>query len=251
MGHRDQRHGHSDEPSDLRCGHAPGVDHELGVDVALAGDDSHHPAVGRLDRRDARVLADLCAAAARALDQCECQLAGVDVTVGREICGAEDAVSGHRREHALRVLRRDELEWQPKGLRPACLARQLLHALGARSQPQRADLMPARLEADLLAESSVEVDRVHHHLRQAERAAQLADQPGGVEGRAACDPRPFHQHGVGPAQSCQPVEDRRAADTAADDDGARLTSHAPLPNPPPTRGEGIRSGDFRRRLRPT
>src|SRR5207245_4039818 len=102
---------------------------ELGVDGAFVGDDAPNAAARGLDRRDARVLADLGTAPARALDERERQLAWVDVAVGREGSGAEDAVGGHRREHALRFLRRDQLQRQAKGLRPAGLARQLLHAL--------------------------------------------------------------------------------------------------------------------------
>ena len=57
---------------------------------------------------------------------------------------------------------------------PAGLAAQLLHALLARRQPDAAALDPAAG----LAELPVELDRVHHHLRQVHRAAQLADEPG-------------------------------------------------------------------------
>ena len=77
------------------------------------------------------------------------------------------------------------MEREPERLGPGCLALQLLHPLGRRGEAQGADLAPARLELDLVTEHPVELDRVHHHPGQAERAAQLADEAGRVERRAA------------------------------------------------------------------
>ena len=222
MRHRDQRHGDAHEAADLRGEHPARVDHEIGVDVALVRDDAFYAAAYDLDARDACFLADLGAAAACAFDEGEGELARVDVAVGREEGRAEDAVDGHRREHALGLLSGDELQGQAEGLGPAGLAGQLLHALLARGQAQRADLVPAGLEADLLAQRSVQLDRVHHHLRQAERAAQLADQAGGVESRAAGDSRTLDEDDLGPAQAGEPVEDRGPADSSTDHNGARV-----------------------------
>ena len=66
----------------------------------------------------------------------------------------------------------------------------------------------------------------HHHPGQAERAAELADEPGRVEGRAARQVGALDEHDVGPAEPGQPVEDRAAADTAADHDDPRFLSLA-------------------------
>src|SRR5207245_3540020 len=104
-------------------------------------------------------------------------------------------------------------------LGPRRLACQLLHALSARSDAQRAYLVPPGFETNLGLEISIQVDRVHHHLSQAQRAAQLADQPSGVKGRAASDAGSLDQDAVGPAQAGEPVQDGRAADTSTDDDG--------------------------------
>ena len=54
--------------------------------------------------------------------------------------------------------------------------------------------------SDSVAEPPVELDRVHHHLRQRDRAAQLADQPGGVEGRAGGELGAVEQDDVVPAE---------------------------------------------------
>ena len=86
--------------------------------------------------------------------------------------------------------------------------------------------MPAGLEPDLLLERPVEVDRVHHHLGQADGAAQLPDEAGRVEGRAAREVGALAEDDVVPAEPREPVEDRGAADASADDDGARGVPHA-------------------------
>src|SRR5262249_26204129 len=134
---------------------------------------------------------------------------------------------------------RDQLERQAERRRPAGLPRKLLHPLGRRGEPQRTHLAPARLEADLVAEGAVELDRAHHHLRQAERPAQLADEPSGVERRAARQLGALDEHDVLRAQPGQPVEDRAAADAAADHDHACAVSHSgvtyPAVKPPSTR----------------
>src|SRR5439155_13894484 len=82
------------------------------------------------------------------------------------------------------------------------------------------------LEADLVAERAVELDGAHHHPRQAERAAQLADEAGRVERRAAREVGALDKDDVVPPESREPVEDRAAADTAADHDGSRTPLHA-------------------------
>ena len=225
MRHRDDRHLDPGERADLAREHAAGVDHDLRLDRALVGLDAGDAPAFDADRGHARVRVDLGAAAARALGERERELARVDVAVGGEVGGAEHAVGRHRREHLLRPLGGDELERQPERLRPAGLARQLLHPLLGGGEPQRPDLVPAGLELDLLAQRPVEVDRVHHHLRERQGSAQLADEPGRVEGRAARQVGALDEDDVVPAEPREPVEDRGAADAAADDDRARLRLH--------------------------
>ena len=76
-------------------------------------------------------------------------------------------------------------------------------------QPDAAALGPAGVEL-AAAELPVELDRVHHHPRQRHRGAQLADEAGGVERRAAGELRALEQHDVAPAQLGQVVGDRAA-----------------------------------------
>ena len=133
-------------------------------------------------------------------------------------------------------LGRDQLERQPERLRPAGLAARLLPALGRARQPDAAALRPARVEL-AAAELPVELDRVHHHPRQRDRRAQLADEPGGVERRAARELVAVEQHDVAPAELGEVVGDRRPADAAADDHAARArrAGHGQRHGRPPAR----------------
>ena len=223
--HRDDRDGDARHGADLRREHAARVDDDLRGDRALVGLDTGHAAALDADSGHARVGMELGPVAPGALGERERQLAGVDVAVGRYVRGAEHALRGHRREQPLRILGGDQLDRQPERPRPPGLALELLHALLRRRQPERADLVPAGLQADLLLQGAVEIDRGDHHLREAQRAAELADEARGVEGRAAGQVGSLDQDDVVPAEPGEPVEDGRAADSAADDDRARSVLH--------------------------
>ena len=219
------RHGDARERAELAREHPTGVDDDLGLDRAPVRLDRRHPtALGR-DARDARLRRDLRAAPSGPLRERKGQLARVDVAVAREVCRAEDALDRHRREQLLRFRRRDELERQADRLRPARLANDLLHPLLRGGEPQGADLAPARLEPDFRTECPVELDALHHHPRQRERRAELADEAGGVERRAARQVCALDEEDVRPAEAREPVEDRAAAHAAADHDRPRPLLH--------------------------
>ncbi len=214
--HRHDRYGDAGETAELRGEHPARVDDDLRLDRAAVGLDAGDAASLDGDAGHARRSGDLGAAPTRALGERERELARVDVAVGGKERRAEHALGRHRGEERLRLLRRDQLERQPEGLRPAGLARDLLESLLRGREPQRADLAPAGLELDLLAERAVELDRAHHHPGQAERAAQLPDEAGGVERGAARQVGTLEQDRVRAAQPGEPVEHRAAADAAAD-----------------------------------
>src|SRR5947209_4431605 len=135
--HRDDRDDHSRERSDLAGEYAARIHDELRLDVALVGLDGGDAIALDADAGDARPCGDLGATAARALRERERELARVDVAVRREVRGAEDAVDRHRREKALRVLRRDELQPKAERLHPAGLAGEPRPALPPRRRPER------------------------------------------------------------------------------------------------------------------
>ena len=205
---------------DLGGEHAARVDHHLGGDVAALGPHPAHPPVAHLDPGHPGVGEDPAAAAPRPVGQRVGQLRGVDVAVGRQPGRAEHALGRHQREELLRLVGRDQLQRQPEGLRPARLPAQLLHPLLGRGEPDPAAFGPARVEVGLLPDPPVEVDRVHHHLGQRDRAAQLPDQPGRVEGRAGGELVAVDEDDVVPAQLGEVVGERGAADAAADDHAA-------------------------------
>ena len=198
--HRDDRDAHARHAADLGAVHAAGVDDDLGLDVAALGSHAAHAAVGDVDARDGRRGEDRAAALARAVGERVRELGGIEVAVGRQPRRAEHSVGRHQREHLARLVGRDQLEREAERLRPPGLAPQLLHPLLARGEADAAALDPAGIELGLVAEPPVELDRVHHHLRQRDRAAKLAHEAGGVEGRARGQLGALEQDDVLPAQ---------------------------------------------------
>ena len=252
MRHRHDRHVHARERADLPRIHPARVDDDVRLDGAAVGLDSGDTTAVDRDRGDARRRRHFRAAPARSLGQCERQLARVDVSVGREESRAMHAVGRHRREELLRLGGRDQLERQAERLRPAGLARDLLHPLGRRREPERPDLVPAGLEADLRLERAVEIDALHHHLRERERAAKLPDEARGVERRATRELGPLDEHDVVPAEPGEPVQDRAAPDAASDHHRPGPVAHAREPSYPRAIGSPLaRSFRSRRSLKPT
>ncbi len=101
--------------------------------------------------------------------------------------------------------------------------------------------------AGLGGESPVQLGPVHHHPGERDRAPQLADEPGRVEGRPGGQLGPVDEDDVRPAQLGQVIGDRGAADTAADDDGPGVLDH---PGEPPAPGTGTTTRSVRGRLAP-
>ena len=223
----DDRHVDADHAPDLGRVHAAGVDHDVGADRALVGDDLVHPAVLEHDLDHLRPLLDVGAAQPRAVGQRERQLAGIEVAVLRDVGGGQHAVGAHRREQLLRLPGRHDLDRQAEALRPPRLALDLLVPGLRRCQPQAAQLVPAGILAGLLGQLGVEADRVLHHLGQADGRAQLADQAGRVPRRAVGQPVLLDQDDVRPAQLGEVVEDAAAADAASDDNSSGLRAHPP------------------------
>ena len=171
---------------------------------------------------DARRCVDLGAAVACALRQRERQLARVDVAVGRKVGGAEHAVRRHRREEALRLVGRDRAR---AGGRTSSPSRP-----GARAPP----CAPPRTQAGA---SRPRASR--SRARPRPRASGRGRPSSSSSSSGSSDPRSWP---TSPAEwnveplvrsarstrttssqpSCvEPVEDRRAADAAADHDGSR------------------------------
>jgi hypothetical protein len=160
--HRHDRDAHPGQPPELGREHPAGDHDRVGLDVTALG--AHETL---FDAGHARVREDPRAALAGALGEGEGELRGVEVAVGGEPGGAEHALGRHQREQLLGLVRGDQLEREAERLRPARLAAQLLHPFLARREPDAAALHPSAG----LAEPPVELDGVHHHLRQVHRAS--------------------------------------------------------------------------------
>ena len=245
--HRDHRDSHPRQAPELGRVHPAGDDDHLGLDLALVGHDASHPPALGLDRGDAVVGEHRGAALAGAVGQRVGELRRVDVAVGRQPGRADDAVGRHQREHLLRLVGRDQVERKAERLRPAGLAAQLLHPLLRGGQPQAAALDPAGVELRLLADPPVEVDRVHHHLRQRDRAAQLAHESRRVEARAGRELVAVDEDDVAPAELREVVGDRGPADAAADDHAARGAGQLRPKGHRPPRAIGRSAGPRRSR----
>ena len=231
MRHRDDRDGHAGESPDLRREHAARVDDDLGFDrlpIAAAGLDldARDAPAPHVDPHHPGVLADGGATGARARRERLCQPGRVEPAVGRQPDGAEDAIERHQRELRLRLLGRDQLEWEAEGLRPAGLALELLEPLLRGREPQRPDLVPADVDAGLLCEPPVEGGAVHHHPGQGRGRSQLPDEARRVERRAGRELRPIDKRDVAPTELRQVIGDRRPAHAAADDHRPRVLDQA-------------------------
>ena len=165
MRHRDDRDVHPGESADLPCVHSAGVDDDLGLDLSSIRFDRLRAAPRNPDPGHACRGIDLGASPARALSERERELTRIDVAVGRKKGSPEHAFGLERREELLRLSRRDQLERKAERLCPSCLACDLVHPRRCGGEAERADLVPARLEAHLALQIPVELDRAHHHLR--------------------------------------------------------------------------------------
>ena len=221
--HRDLDAG---QASDLVRVHASGVHDDVGRDRAVVfGHDPADASAVDVDPDHPRVRADLGPAPARALRQRERQVARIEMPVRGDERRALNAGRIEEGEPLEGLLRGDHLERQAEGVRPALLPAELLHPLVGRRQSERADLVPAGVDARLGRQAPVELGAVHHHPRERDARAQLPHEPRRVERRARRQLAAVEQQHVLPAELGQVVGDARAGDAAADDDRAEALRH--------------------------
>ena len=223
MRHRDDRHGHADQPADLGREHPAGVDDDVGADlgafaVLLDGHAGHAAAV-RADGDDPRPGPDPGALLSRRR-----RPARWPARTGR----ASRRSAARRRRGRRRSTSAGSGPGPPVAVmsssgRPNVLAQPACR----RSSSNRSGLEARRSEPTschdgsvpgLGGEPPVQVGAVHHHLGEGDRAPQLADQARRVEGRSGGQLRPIDEDDVGPAALREVVGDARPADAAADDD---------------------------------
>ena len=222
-----QRDGDAVLRAELARPHAGAVDDDVGFDHAAARSpccpgDAGDAAVLRVDLGHLHVLDDRRAALARALGQRHGDVGRVALAVERQMHGADHVRDVEMRIHLLDFVGRNLAHVDVEGARQRGLPVDLVLALLGQRHGDRADLAHAGGDAGLGLELDVEVGRIFREPRHVLRAAQLADQPGGMPCRARGQLLALQEHDVGPAELGQMIGDRAAGDAAADDDGARL-----------------------------
>ena len=218
VGERHDRDSRARQTPDLRREHPAGVDDDFGLDVTPFGADAADAAIPDLDSGDAGVGEDLRPTLAGAVGERVGELRRVEVAVGRQVRGGADAVDLHQRKQLLSLLRREPLQRQPERPRPCHLAVEFLLALVRTRKADPAAFDPSGIGIGLCGEPPVQLNAVHHHPRQRDRPAELADETGGVERRAARELVAIDEHDVALAELGEVIRDRGPADAATDDD---------------------------------
>ena len=176
------------------------------------------PAVDGVDRQHAGAGGDPDAARAGAGRQRVGELRRVDLAVRRQEAAAGDAAECRRAGTARRPRPARSPPAAGRTCAPSATCRRISSSRsGARGDLDAAALDPARRVLAGL-EPPVQLDAVHVHPGQGGVGAQLADETGGVEGRARRQLGALDQQDVALAELGEVVGDGGAADPAADDD---------------------------------
>ena len=115
---------------------AGGVDDALAVDLALVREDALDAAAVEIEAGYENAFAEAGAAGPCTFDEGHRQRIGIDVAVGRNPGGADDAVERHPGKLVLRVLRRDLVGFEAETLRLRQRAADFRHAHVARGDAQ-------------------------------------------------------------------------------------------------------------------
>ena len=224
---RDDRDAHAGQAPELGGEHAAGVDDDLAPRSAPHSvSHAAHAAVARRRSPVTRVCVKIRAPPApRALGQRVGQLRRVEVAVGRQVGRAAHAVGRPSAGSARAPPRPRAARAAARTSAPTPTWRcELLLALGRAGQPQR-----RRTPTQPQSERAVELDRVHHHPRQRDRA-----RAAGRRGPAEWNVEPL----VSSSRSTQ----RRRRARRAGRGGRRSTSP---PTPPPMTTTRARAGSSR------
>ena len=222
MLHREHRQLQPDQAADLARPQPGGVDHDLGLDVAVGRD--HQPAAVRLrvELDHGREAVDLGAGLAGGFGVGVGHAGGVDVTLVGIEQGAPEMAGLDQGMAALDLVEPDELALQAE--QPAAGVRRLeeVEALGRAGQHDAAGQMDAaglaRDRLDLL----VQPDGVVLQLGDVRVAVEGVHAARGVPGRARGQFVALEQHDVLPAELGQVIEHAAADHAAADHHHPRL-----------------------------
>ena len=221
MLHRNQRHVDARHGAHLACPLAGAVDDDLGSHLTLLRQHACDAPVLHCDAGDHAVLDDGRTPLPRALGERLGDVGRICLAVGRQEGGALQVADVHQRPEIPGLPGAENVHFQTERARGGGLAPELGHALAVAREPQAPVLLPARRLPGLAFQPFVERDAFRQEPGDVRIRAQLPDQPGGMEGRAAGQLGPLQQHDVAPAEPGQVIGGGAADDAAADDDDSR------------------------------
>ena len=216
-----QRDVDADGGGQLPGPHAGAENDAVGVDVPLVRGDADHTPAGGANGGHRRLLDDPGAGGAGARGQRQRDVRRVRVAVAGNVQSAEQVGRLEQRYAFRDRLRRHHVDLQPEHLRQRRAALEFLEALRVGGDGKGAAAAITRRLAGFPLQASVEFARVAGEVRHRDRLPQLAEQAGGMPGRARANPAALEQQHVGASRAREVVGDRAADHAAADDDHAR------------------------------
>ncbi len=153
------------------------------------------------------------------------QAGRIDMTVRRDIGGAENALEIKEREELGRPLGRDDLERDAQRICNAFAMPKLVETLLGRGEPHATATVIIDRLPGLRFERLIELDAVLEKLHHVEARVELGAEPRGMPSRAAGQFVFLDQDGIAESELRQVVEQAAPGNAAADDDGFRFALH--------------------------
>ncbi len=221
VGQRLERHGHPDHRPDQRPPDAGGADDDVGLDLALVGDDRPDSAVVGSDAGDGVVRQEPGAALGGPTRLGLGHPDGLRQAIGRDVVRADDRVTVDERPQPGGLVRVDDPALDAPRFGEPRSPMQFAQSVLGQGQLEAADLVEAPLAVEL--ERARLLDRVPGELGHGLGAIGLEHEPGRVRGRAAGrEQRPLlDDDDVGPAAHDELVGQRTADDAGTDDRDVR------------------------------
>jgi hypothetical protein len=217
-----ERHAHPGEPAERLRPLAGAQRDRFAADFTLVGEDARD--LSPLDAKAGHgaVLDDPHALLPCAARQGLGDVRGIGLAVGWQERRADQIRRVHQRPKPFRFARVEQMHLEAEATCGRRLALELDHPVVAAGEPEPAVHLPAGRLAGLRLQAVVEFDAVREEPSDVGVGPQLADEAGGVEGRAAGQLLSFEEQHVAPAEPGEMIGDRAADDAAADDHRARM-----------------------------
>ena len=220
--HGEDGHGDAVQRAQFARPHARTVHDDVAGDLAVARADAGDGAVTREDLSHRGLLHDARSARTGAGGERLRRVGRDHAAVVRNPDAAFEIVDAAEGPAATDLVAIHDVRLDPRVAAERDGPAELRHARRAPGDAEAAHLLPVRAHAGLGLEPRVQVGAVADEPRHRARAAQTADEPGGVPGRAARELLALEQDDVAPAELDEVIGDAAAGDAATDDDDAGL-----------------------------